>query len=62
MNDTLSVQRRDKGSKTKSWVPCPKDVRLYNSAMGGVDLMDQRTGSKVIESHLLRFTSAFSLI
>ena len=45
MNDILSVQRREKGSKTKSSVPCPKVVKLYNSGMGGVDLMDQLTGA-----------------
>ena len=39
MNDTLSAQRREKGSKTKSSVPYPKVVKLYNSGMGGVDLM-----------------------
>ena len=27
-NDILSVQRREKGSKTKSLVPCPKVVKL----------------------------------
>ena len=43
MNGILSVQRREKGSKTKSSVPCPKFVEHYNSGMGGVDLMDQRT-------------------
>ena len=43
MNDVLSVHRREKGSKFKSSVPCPKVVKLYNSKMGGVDLMDQRT-------------------
>ena len=43
MNDILSVQRREKGSKTKFSVPCPKVVKIYNSGMGGVDLMDQRT-------------------
>ena len=42
MNDILSVQRREKGSKTKSSVPCPKVVKLYNSGIGGVDVMDQR--------------------
>ena len=42
MNDLLSVQRREKGSKNKSSVPCPKFVKLYNSSMGGVDVMDQR--------------------
>ena len=43
MNDILSVQRREKSSKTNSSVPCPKVVKLCNSGMGGVDLMDQRT-------------------
>ena len=38
---TLSIQRREKGSKTKSSGPCPNTVKLYNSGMGGVDLMDQ---------------------
>ena len=42
MNDILSVQRREKGSKTKSSVPCPKFVKLYNSSMSRVDVMDQR--------------------
>ena len=37
----LSIQRREKGSKTKSSGPCPNIVKLYNSGMGGVDLMDQ---------------------
>ena len=45
MNDVLSVQRKEKGSKTKSLVSCPKVVKLYNSGMGGVDLMDQRTAA-----------------
>ena len=43
LNDRLSVQRREKGSKSKSLVPCPKVVKLYSSGMGGVDLMHQRT-------------------
>ena len=42
MNYILSVQRRKKGSKAKSLVPCAKVVKLYNS---GVDLMDQRTAA-----------------
>ena len=45
MNDTLSVQKREKGSKSKALVPCPKVVKLYNSRMGGVDLINQRTAS-----------------
>ena len=43
MNDILSVQRREKGSMTKYSLPCPKVVKLYNSSMSGVDLMDQHT-------------------
>ena len=49
MNDILSVQRREKGSKTKSTLPCPKVVKLYNSGMGVVDLMDQRTAAYCLE-------------
>ena len=43
INDILSVQRREKGSETKSLVPCPKVVKLYNSSMGGFDRTDQHT-------------------
>ena len=45
MNDILSVHRREKGSKTKSSVSCPKVIKLYNSGIGGVDFMDQRTAT-----------------
>ena len=44
-NDILSVQRREKGLKTKFLVPCCKVAKLYNSSMGGVDLMDQCTAA-----------------
>ena len=45
INDILSVQRRAKGSKAKSSVPCPKVVKLYNNCIGGVDPMDQCTAA-----------------
>ena len=45
MNGILSVQRGEKGSKTNSLVPCPKVVKLCNSSMGGVEVMDQRTAA-----------------
>ena len=53
MNVILSGQRREKGSKTKSLVPCPKDVKPYNSGMGGVNLTNQRTAA----NHLNRKSS-----
>ena len=49
MNKISSVQRREKGLKTKSSVPCPKVFKLYNSGMGVVDLMDQRTAAYCLE-------------
>ena len=36
-----SVQRRLKGSASKIAVNCPNAIKMYNSKMGGVDLMDQ---------------------
>ena len=49
MNDILSVQRREKGSKIKFSAPCPKIVKLCKSGMGGVDLMDQRTAAYCLD-------------
>ena len=45
MADVLPVQRRVKGSATKSAIPCPTVVKLYNNGMGRVDLMDQRNAA-----------------
>ena len=62
-NDISSVQLREKGSKTKSSVPCPKVVKLYNSVMGGVDLMNQRTAKyRLDQKSSVRFYLSFSLI
>ena len=48
MNEILSVQR-EKGLKSNSSVPCPKVVKLYNSDLGVVDLMEQRTAAYCLE-------------
>ena len=40
MNDILSVQTKEKGSKTRSLIPCPMLIKVYNSDMSGVNLMD----------------------
>ena len=45
MNDILSAQRRENGSKTKSSVPFPNVVKLYNSGMSGLDLKHQHTAA-----------------
>ena len=37
----LTGQRRLKGSSSKIPVNCPNGIKLYNSKMGGVDLMNQ---------------------
>ena len=44
MNDIL----RKQDSKAKTLAPCPKVVKLYNSGMGRVDPMDQRTVAYLI--------------
>ena len=43
MSEILLVQRREKDSKTKSLVSCLNVIKLYNSGMSEVNLMDQRT-------------------
>ena len=45
MNDILSAQWREKGFKDQVFDPCPKVVKLYNSDIGGVDLLEQRTAA-----------------
>ena len=67
----ISVQRREKGSKTKSLVPCPKVVKLYNSGMVGVDVIDQRSAAYRLDwksavrfyknSRFLQFSISFLL-
>ena len=52
-----------KGSKTKSLVPYLKVVKLYNSGMGGIDLMGQRAAAYHLDrKSSVRFYLAFSLI
>ena len=63
MNGILSVQKREKGSKTKFLVQCLKAVKLYKTVW--VELMvwtSALLNIVCIESHLLDFASAFSLI
>ena len=63
MNYILSVQRREKCSSTKFLVRCPKVVKLYSATWVGLVLWTNVLPHIVwIESHLLDFTSAFSLI
>ena len=38
-----SVSRRAKGQSSKVTVPCQQMVKEYNSNMGGVDLLEQKT-------------------
>ena len=56
MNDILSAQRREKGSKTRSLVSCSKVIKLYNSGMGGIHFLDQRTAAyRLDENSFVRF-------
>ena len=45
MSDVSSVQKWENGFATKSALPYPTVVKIYNNIMGGVDLMDQRTAA-----------------
>jgi len=45
IDGSSNVLRRMKGSATKTPVPCPYIIKLYNKGMGGVDLMDKKTAA-----------------
>ena len=40
-----TVSRRVKGQSAKIPVSCPEIIKDYNSGMGGVDLLDQKTAA-----------------
>ena len=44
-NKVSTVTRRVKGQSTKIPLPCPENIKDYNSGMGGVDLLDQKTAA-----------------
>ena len=47
-----TVQRRLKGSSSKIPVSCSDGINLYNSKMGGVDLMDQLKSAYQLDQRL----------
>ena len=44
-----TVSRRVKGQSAKIPVPCPEIIKDYNSGMGGVDLLDQKTAAHKLD-------------
>ena len=42
MDRTSNVMRRTKGSATKTPVSFPNIIKMYNSSMGGIDVIDQK--------------------
>ena len=44
-NKVSTVTRRVKGQSARIPVPCPEIIKDYNSGMGGVDLLDQKTAA-----------------
>ena len=50
-SDKIStISRRVKGQSAKIPVPCPEIIKDYNSGMGGVDLLDQKTAAYKLDS------------
>ena len=45
IDEVTTASRRLKGSATKVLIDCPNMVKLYNSGMGRVDLVEQKTAS-----------------
>ena len=45
MLTTSTVLRRQKGSASKTQVPCADVIKMYNQGMSCVDLIDQRTAN-----------------
>ena len=51
-----NVMRRQKDSATKISVSCPQEIRIYNTYMGGVELMDKlKSAHKFDRISKLRF-------
>ena len=45
MGTCSTVQRRMKGSSSKTPINCHSVVKIYNKGIGGIDLMDQKTAA-----------------
>ena len=45
MDTCSTVQRRMKGSSSKTPINCHSVVKIYNKGIGGIDLMDQKTAA-----------------
>ena len=43
MDGRSNVMRQTKGSVTKTPVPCPNIIKMYNASIGFVDVIDQKT-------------------
>ena len=45
MDGTSNVMRRTKSSATKIPMSCPNVIKMYNSSMGDVDVIDQKAAA-----------------